>query len=596
MYKGANTFTVKDEFDMSNEQKTPAEIYREERKERIAKASKKSAKKALRAPNAANISRVISIILVVVIALGACWGILDYTGVIQRTVSVANAGGDRVSIAEYNYYYMQSFNQIYQTASYYESNYASSYGSGVGKQYTGFDYTKTPDAQEFPSSMQTEAMAVTALDGGTATWADYFRVAALNMAAQVNHFYNEAVKAGVTLSEDDNKEIEENLTTMRETATKYNYSLNRYLTIQCGDGVNEHLYKELMTHQQLAAAYYEKLQNDQSAAVSEEQIIAKYNEDTTVYDSIDVRLFSISYKDAAEATEATESDTTAKTTTLPTSEQALKTANEMLAKVTTSEAFNALAATYATEDAKSNYESEDGSFIRNATKSKLSGMTEEGKNWLFSTERKAGDKTVIKDETNSSIYVFLMVTPVHRNETLPVSVRHILFNYPSTTDDDGNTVKATAEEKAATRKKAEDMLASFLTNPSEAAFSTLATDNTEDTGSKETGGLYENFYPGEMVYSFDAWSFDPARKAGDTAVIESPYGAHIMYFVGTGTEASWHSTIKASLGETAFNSLIETTSAEINKAIKSTDWLVNRRADSLNRYIKTGIYASKTTA
>ena len=32
--------------------------------------------------------------------------------------------------------------------------------------------------------------------------------------------------------------------------------------------------------------------------------------------------------------------------------------------------------------------------------------------------------------------------------------------------------------------------------------------------------------------NFLNWSVDPARKAGDTDVIETEYGYHVMYFVG----------------------------------------------------------------
>lgn len=588
--------TVKDELDMSNEQKTPAELYREERKERIAKASKKSAKKALRAPRSANAGKIISIILVVAIALAACWGILDYTGVIQRTISVGKAGGESVSIAEYNYYYMQSFTRIYETARQYESNYASSYGAGVGKQYTGFDYTIAPDKQEYPTQMQTEDMPITALDGGNATWADYFRISALTLAGNVNHFHDLAVEAGITLGEDDKTQIEDTIKSMRDAATEGNYSLNRFLTVQCGDGVNENLYKSLITRQQLAALYYEKIEADKAAEVSEDAINAKYAEDPSAYDTIDFKFFTMQYKDPAEASQATEGTSAeAETTTLPTSADALKQMNEMLSKVTTSEEFRALAYTYAPEASKKNYETDDGVFARSITKSSVSSMPKDASDWLFSSERAAGDKIVINDEDNDAIFLFLMVTPVHRDDTVSVSVRHILFKYPTTTDEEGNTVDATDAAKAETLKKAQDMLASFNTNPSEDAFATLAKDNTEDTGSKENGGLYENIYPGEMVYEFDKWSFDPARKPGDTAIVTTVHGYHIMYFSATGTESSWHSTIKTSLADEAFNTYITEASKTIFSEFDKREWLITRRANSLNQFIKMGFYSSTTT-
>ena len=38
-----------------------------------------------------------------------------------------------------------------------------------------------------------------------------------------------------------------------------------------------------------------------------------------------------------------------------------------------------------------------------------------------------------------------------------------------------------------------------------------------------------------MVESFDAWCFDSARKPGDTGIVKTNYGYHVMYFVGANT-------------------------------------------------------------
>ena len=36
-----------------------------------------------------------------------------------------------------------------------------------------------------------------------------------------------------------------------------------------------------------------------------------------------------------------------------------------------------------------------------------------------------------------------------------------------------------------------------------------------------------------MVPEFNDWCFDANRKPGDTAVVTTDYGCHVMYFVGT---------------------------------------------------------------
>lgn len=65
----------------------------------------------------------------------------------------------------------------------------------------------------------------------------------------------------------------------------------------------------------------------------------------------------------------------------------------------------------------------------------------------------------------------------------------------------------------------------------EESFAALATEHTTDPGSQSTGGLYENVYEGQMVPAFNDWCFDAARQPGDTGIVETDYGHHVMYFV-----------------------------------------------------------------
>ena len=66
----------------------------------------------------------------------------------------------------------------------------------------------------------------------------------------------------------------------------------------------------------------------------------------------------------------------------------------------------------------------------------------------------------------------------------------------------------------------------------EDSFAALAAEKTEDEGSKENGGLYEDVYPGQMVTAFNDWCFDAGRKPGDTGIVETEYGCHVMYYSG----------------------------------------------------------------
>lgn len=116
-----------------------------------------------------------------------------------------------------------------------------------------------------------------------------------------------------------------------------------------------------------------------------------------------------------------------------------------------------------------------------------------------------------------------------------VSVRHILIA-PEEDPDSGET---TDEAWAAAEATANEIYAEWKQNPTEDNFAALANEKSSDPGSNTTGGLYEDFDTATMVAEFTAWSFDPARAYGDTGIVKTSYGYHIMFFVGQTETKGW---------------------------------------------------------
>ena len=50
-----------------------------------------------------------------------------------------------------------------------------------------------------------------------------------------------------------------------------------------------------------------------------------------------------------------------------------------------------------------------------------------------------------------------------------------------------------------------------------------------------------------MVKAFENWCFDAARKAGDTGIVESDYGYHVMFFSQKNDEPLWKLKIRDAL-------------------------------------------------
>ena len=46
-----------------------------------------------------------------------------------------------------------------------------------------------------------------------------------------------------------------------------------------------------------------------------------------------------------------------------------------------------------------------------------------------------------------------------------------------------------------------------------------------------------------MVPTFNDWCFDVSRQPGDTDIVKTDYGYHIMYFVEASEETYWHETV-----------------------------------------------------
>ena len=123
------------------------------------------------------------------------------------------------------------------------------------------------------------------------------------------------------------------------------------------------------------------------------------------------------------------------------------------------------------------------------------------------------------DEHADELYQQYYIT----KETNPViDVRHILL-MPEVDSE---------ESRAVCLQKAEALLQQWKDGvATEESFAQLANEHSKDPGSNTNGGLYEFVYQGDMVDTFDAWCFDESRKPGDTGIVETSYGFHIMYFV-----------------------------------------------------------------
>lgn len=83
--------------------------------------------------------------------------------------------------------------------------------------------------------------------------------------------------------------------------------------------------------------------------------------------------------------------------------------------------------------------------------------------------------------------------------------------------------------------EAEELLAYWekKTKHNEAAFADLANQNSDDEATALDGGAYHQLRQGQLAEELDSWCFDEARQAGDTVILQTDEGVHILYFSGS---------------------------------------------------------------
>ena len=563
----------------NNEIKTNAEIYREQRKERLEKAAKK--KHSAKKDKAIRIIVKTIVILVCVGLVGGFTGnlLLNVFNVPQKILTVATYNDTKLSGTEYNYYYMSLYNQISQMAYQYENAY-SSYGSGYGVYFTGFDMSKDPADQEYQYDDAPE---------GVETWADYFRAMASTRAFLMDEMYKkatseEAKAAGFEISEERmteiKTEIDEAITSLEESAKEAQFSLDNYIARTCGEGLTEKSYRALIEKDTIAQEYLTWYQEHTTDSYTKEEIAKYFEENKADFVTVSARIFNVSY---AEAEEGSEDEAYTK-------EQAQNIANEFKSKITNEASFITLAKEYAPESLKETYESDAATLYSDVHASEISS-NEAITEWLFSDSRSIGDTTVIEDEKAQSFTVIYLVSPASRDESVSsTSVRHILIQ-AETTDEEGNSLAADVIEKnfADAKAEAEKLMQTWKDNgATEEAFIALIADNTDDTPSIETDGLYDDVKAGgNYVAEFTNWAIDPARKPGDTGLVKTEFGYHFMYFVEASSDAAWESEVRSTLASNDYNTLVNGVYDDVEEKLQSNDTFLKFFADRLQKTIST---------
>lgn len=501
----------------------------------------------------------LAIFLAAVIAVVATLGVRYYTvpngkeGKYMNPASVvATVDGQKISIGMYDYYYAS-------IVSYYE-------------QYASYGYYSLDTTKDYSKQYTTDD------DGNKISWQKFFETEALKEVEQITTYYSKALEEGVTLTSAQKKTIEKQISTLKDSASQNDVSLDQYIKANFGTYCSEDTIRIMLEQYYLSANYKGKFKCE--TKVTDNDVDKYYNDHKNDYKKIEFYYIASPY-DATDDNSKNES---------------IKTAEKIMAKMKDKKSVIALVpevySSYIDSQVKSSMEQDSTLTEKKAREEAVksyesnvvttvsgsdSPFDDKMNTWLFSDDTKVGSKKYYIDESAGYIYIVLKTSKASVEEDETYTVRHILVAPESGSNSSSSTSEKTEytdEQWAAAKKKADSILAKFnKTDKSEYEFAKLAEQYSTDSASTSSGsndsfgGLYESVTLGQMVPDFEKWSIDDSRKYGDTGIVKSDYGYHIMFFINDCPE--YQSKIIAQIKSDRLSNMIDKAEIKVHEnAIK----------------------------
>ena len=440
------------------------------------------------------------------------------SGLMYTTTTALTADGKKYSPAEVNYFYGNEYLNMVNTY----GQYLSYFGLDTSMGLAGLD--------DQECSMT---------EGGT--WRDYFRDLAKRDVQQNRALLKYASENGISLTDEEVAEIDEQFAGMEETAKSYGYgSADKLYAMNYGSGVTVKIVRQAALDMALAQkAYNEKLG---TLTYTDEELEEYYQGLNGERDLFDFNLYFVTAKtventvpgeDGAEDTVEMVADEQSRAEAKATADAIVmaykdgwdtETAEEAEASEDAEAAETAAVEISPVERFAAAVESQTEAQPSERTGVSGSSLDAAYAEWM-KAERQPGDIEVFPDaEEDPSGYTVVMYLGREDNHYPTASVRHILIKAEA--DEEGNY---TDEAKEAAKARAEEILAEFEAgDKTEESFAALAEQYSEDEGSNTNGGLYENIYKGQMVQEFNDFCFG-GHKPGDTAIVYGESGSYAGY-------------------------------------------------------------------
>ena len=362
-----------------------------------------------------------------------------------------------------------------------------------------------------------------------ATYRDYFRDIAAKDFQQMYILYDDATAHGLSIGKEHYERAQAYINWLKGNADNLGVPIDTYIHGVYGAQVDEQCVLNTLAKKYFTEDYAEGEKLVELSA-TDEQAEEAYLADRNTYDLVSYKFFRFTYESRDEAF--------VKTAQLH-AEEIIQKMNRDPSK------FEEIAAKYFHGAAADAIAVPDSTLIADMRYGDITHTN--FRDWLFDTQRTAGDSVIFNDEDGFPIIlVFVnrdrMMTPVR--DVYQVTVYTEI-------NDDGTSNVGAAQSLA-------QEIYDYITKESqvpeiENAYNAYVLSGTLSVMHNEYT------YHHEFDDAIDSWIFNDARKNGDKTIIDDGNGTfNVLYYVGESTNPEWYDRVNSFIRMNNYQSFIET--------------------------------------
>ena len=253
--------------------------FEKERNQWKKKESRSRQKKSRKVDLAPIVVKVVAIALAAALVLGAGAIYAMSYGFPGRFMPTLTVAGKTIFQPEFTYFYYHEYQRHYDNA----ARYAQLAEMGLNLSYFGLSTTVSPFG--LPMTGREE-------DEPDITWDEFLREQTIERLQSMYSLLAEARKAGIALSAEDTAAIEEEINEIKFFANnQHAMSLNAYLRMTNNPpGINQRFLRNLSENQRLLELFTESKLAEFREGYDLADLRAEYEEDTTEFDLVDLRV------------------------------------------------------------------------------------------------------------------------------------------------------------------------------------------------------------------------------------------------------------------------------------------------------------------